>query len=368
MPETLPAAADFAWKKTLAGPGPAGIAATADYVIVADRDVSDTKDVFRCLRTADGSDVWSISYRAAAQIDYGNAPRATPLIVDDKAYLYGAMGHLHCVETATGNILWKRNLRTDFLALDERPWGFASSPLIVDGKLIVNPGGPNASLVALDPATGEAVWQTPGEPAAFSSFIIGTFGGKRQIVGYDKTSLGGWDPASGQRLWKLVPPHRHDFNVPTPIEYAGGLIVTTENNGTRLYRFDDEGKIVPTPAAENLDLAPDSHTPVVIGDRLFGVWGALFCLDLGGELKTIWSSDEQAFADYASIIGAADRILVTTLKGELLLVDAKGAEFRVQSRLKLFDDDAGVLAHPALVGNRLFVRSSNAICCLVFGP
>jgi outer membrane protein assembly factor BamB len=335
---------------------------------VADRDTADTRDVFRCLGAADGSDRWTVAYAAPAQLDYGNAPRATPLIAGEKVYLYGALGHLHCVDLASGKILWKRNLRLDFKAHDERPWGAASSPLLVDDKLIVNPGGKDASLAALDPATGAVIWQTPGGPAAFSSFIVGQFGGTRQIVGYDKTSLGGWDPATGHRLWQLIPPHKNDFNVPTPIEFEGQLLVATENNGTRLYRFREDGTIAPEPVAQFNDLAPDSHTPVVVGGRLFGVWGALFCLDVRAGLKPLWTSEDKTYADYASIIGSGGLVLVTTQYGELLLVDAAADEYRVVSRLKLFDDDSGVLAHPALVGHRLYVRSSTAIHCLDLEP
>jgi outer membrane protein assembly factor BamB len=335
---------------------------------VADRDTADTRDLFRCLNAADGSDRWTVTYAAPAQLDYGNAPRATPLIAGDKVYLYGALGHLHCVDLASGKILWKRNLRLDFKAIDERPWGVASSPLLVDDKLIVNPGGKEASLAALDPATGAVIWQAPGGPAAFSSFIVGRFGGTRQIVGYDKTSLGGWDPATGRRLWQLVPPHKNDFNVPTPIEFEGQLLVSTENNGTRLYRFRENGTIVPEPIAHFDDLAPDSHTPVVVGGRLFGVWGALFCLDVRAGLQPLWTSEDKAYADYASIIGAVGLALVTTQHGELLLVDAAADEYRVLSRLKLFEDDSGVLAHPAVVGQRLYVRSSTAIHCLDLDP
>src|SRR5215207_10483751 len=123
-----------------------------------------------------------------------------------------------------------------------------------DDLLIVNPGGAGASLVALDCATGRTRWATPGSPAAYAAFICGQFGGRRQIVGYDQDSLGGWDVKTGERLWQLVPPTKGDFNVPTPIAVDGGVAVSTENNGTRLYRFDGSGRIVPEPAAQNADL------------------------------------------------------------------------------------------------------------------
>ena len=136
---------------------------------------------------------------APARFDYGNAARATPLIAGELTYLYGAVGHLNCVETDSGKVVWKKDLRTEFNVDDDIPWGMCSSPLLVDDKLIVNPGAAEASLVALNPADGHVIWKTAGDSAAFSSFIVGTFGGKRQLVGYDKTSLGGWDIETGAR-------------------------------------------------------------------------------------------------------------------------------------------------------------------------
>ena len=91
--------------------------------------------------------------------------------------------------------------------------------------------------------------------------IVATLGGKRQIVGYDKSSLGGWDVDTGKRLWRLAPPKKHDFNVPTPLVWQDRLIVSTENNGTRVYDFNSDGTIIPEPIAQNAELAPIRTRP-----------------------------------------------------------------------------------------------------------
>ena len=166
-----------------------------------------------------------------------------------------------------------------------------STPLIVDDMLIVNPGAPDASLVALGLYTGETIWQTPGEPSGYGSLILGTFGGVRQIVGHDATSLAGWDPNTGRRLWTLLPTKKGDFNVPTPVNIDGRLLVATENNGTRLYDFDADGRINPTPIAQNRKLAPDTSTPVAIDGLLFGCFRGLYCLDLDDDLKTLYVTE-----------------------------------------------------------------------------
>jgi outer membrane protein assembly factor BamB len=305
---------------------------------------------------------------ARGNLDYGNSPRATPLIAGDLALLYGAFGQFHCVELRTGKIVWTKDVRKEFGAEEEMKWGMASSPLIVQGKIILNPGGPQAAIVALEPRTGNVLWKTPGEPAAFASFLHARLGGQEQIVGYDQKSLGGWDVATGKRLWKLTPENENDFNVPTPVVWDGKLILCTENNGTRLYGFDEEGRIQPRPLARNDALAPDMHTPLVVGNRLFGVHQALFCLNLADKLQPLWIGEDEAFFEYTTIIATDDKLLITNQRGEVLLVDAKADSFKIFSRLTVFPDENGVYAHPALVGKRLYLRSSTHVVCLELEP
>ena len=111
-------------------------------------------------------------------------------------------------------------------------------------------------------------------------------------------------------------------------------------------------------------MAPDAHTPIVVGGRLFGAWEGLHCLDVRSGLKAIWSSDDGAFQNYCTVLGSADRVLVVSQEGELVLLDPAAARFEPISRLKLFDDDSGVYAHPAPLGHWLYVRNSSGIYCL----
>jgi outer membrane protein assembly factor BamB len=345
----------------------AGIAADAERVLVADRDPLDKDDIFRCLRADSGEELWSVRNAARGRLDFGNSARATPLLYGDLAFFYNAFGRLLCVRLAGGAVVWKKDLLAEFGGRDEaNHWGTSSSPLVVDHLLIVNPGGPEAALVALKPETGEVVWKTPGDKAAFSSLVVGTFGGRRQIVGYERRALCGWDIATGNQLWRLVPRRTNDFNVPTPLDINGRLCVSTENNGTRIYGFSEGGVINPKPLAWNDELAPDTHTPVAVNGRIFGVWNGLICLD-ASNLKTLWTADDGAFDDYATAIAAGDRLLVVSKHGELLLVDAAADRYRLVSRQKVFEDDSGVLSHPALVGRRLYLRGSDEIVCLDLG-
>jgi outer membrane protein assembly factor BamB/ABC-type phosphate/phosphonate transport system substrate-binding protein len=368
LPDELPERANVLWRQPLHRPGLGGIAATEDYVILGDRDVGNMLDEFRCYSARDGTELGTDRYPAPGRLDYDNMPRATPLIHNGRVYLLGAFGHLTCANLETGAILWQMNVLKMFDGDSELVWGTCSSPLVVDAKLIVNPGGPLASVVALDPNSGALLWQTPGARHAYSSYIVATLGGVRQLVGYDRESLGGWDIATGNRLWTLKPPYDGDFNVPTPVAVEDQLLVATENNGARLYAFDHAGKIQPEPVAVNDELAPDVSSPAVVGGRVFCVSGRCFCLDLAKNLVPVWIGADEAFGDSSPLFVTDDRVLAVGRGGELLLLDAKSPVFRLVSRLHLFSDPAArraeILAHPALVGSRLYLRGENELVCV----
>ncbi|MCL2306351.1 MAG: PQQ-like beta-propeller repeat protein, partial [Planctomycetaceae bacterium] len=236
-------------------------------------------------------------------------------------------------------------------------------------KLIVQPGGVTAQLVALDSENGGIVWQSSGEgkEAAYTSPICATFFGKTQIITYDQDTLGGYDCETGRRLWELKPPKRGDFNVPTPVVIGERLLLSTENNGTRLYEFDTTGRIQPEPVAKNNDLSPDSATAVFLKDTLYGICGSLFCLNRN-TLDTEAVLDDDAFTDHATLIAGKTlsgkkRLLVAGMNGDVVLIDVDEKTPKLAGRIPAKRVDATLLAHPAVVGDRLYVRSVTEIRC-----
>jgi outer membrane protein assembly factor BamB len=355
LPETLPASADFEWSVELTGEGIGGVAAASGFVVVGSRDAIDRSDVFQCFDAETGDLAWQHIYPALGRLDYGNSPRATPLIHDGCVYTLGAFGHLCCLEVDSGIMLWQVNLAKEFGA-PSLTWGHSGTPVIVDKKLILQPGGKDASIVGLDLESGDVLWKTPGASCGYSSLLHKIVGEKSQVIGFDATTMGGWDAETGRRLWSLIPPESGDFNVPTPVSFGDRLVVSSENNGTRIYHFSDDGTIHPEPDAVNEDVKPDSHTPVVSANRIFGISGALFGLDPANGLKAFAVSEDDAFAGYGCLIASDERLLVMNDEGELLLVSSTDPAMPILSRLRLKDDRNQVLAHPALTDKALFVR------------
>ncbi len=362
MPAKLPEKLLLLWERDLGGASHAGIAVNEKHCLIASRDLLDQFDVFSSLNPDTGDTQWEIFHPAVGNLDYGNSSRSTPVLSEKYAWFQGAYGDCLCVELKTGLVRWQQNVISAYGPDRQLVWGLCSSPLIWKGQLILNPGGVESSLISLQAASGNLNWKTPGNDFGYGSFIVATINKREQIIGHDKTTLGGWDPVTGKRLWSLTPKEQDDFNVPTPIFYQGKLIVATENNGTRIYGFDQQGIIVPEPITIQEELAPETVTPVVAGNRLLGTTaGTLYCLTLP-DLKILWQASEPAFDSHASLITDDKRVLLTA-DGELFLVDATANSYKLLAHQQIFEPATQIHSHPAISNERLFIRAGNQLKC-----
>jgi len=375
LPLRLPDKPAVIWSRPLARSGLGGIAATRSHVVMGDRDDADGKDVFRCFDAATGDVLWELAYDAPGQLDYGNSPRATPLIEDGRVHLLGAMGDLHCVSLATGEIVWRRHLVRDFAVSKAAvsAWGYCYSPLVADGRLIVSPGAADAAVVALAPATGAELWRAAGRGAGYSSFVTAYSGGRCQVIGFDAEALGSWDIATGQRVWTWKPPLGGGFNVPTPIILPGEplrLLVSNETDGTSLLAFGVDGVLIPQPLAESEELAAEMSTPVVVGRHVIGIQDRLIVLDADDSLRTLTALDDPFLATYAAVVSGPENVLVIGNGGRLALYDVADGGCRLNSTATVLpasepsDAKCPIYSHPAIVGTRLYIRGPHDLVCV----
>ena len=369
LPEQLPEKPVVRWRRALSAQSLGGLAAAGRYLIVSDKDAAKTSDVWRCLETVSGATLWEITYPAPGRMDYGGAPRATPVIVGERVYLLGAFGDLVCAELGTGEVVWRCPVLKRFGG--KLPtWGVCGTPLVIGDRIVVQTAAPKAALVALDRMTGSTVWRTAGEGPGYGSLILTHLGGRWQIVGHEARALCGWDPESGKRLWQVVPPEPHDFNVPTPMRVGDLLLAATENNGTRLYAFGDDGVICSEPVLKTEALSPQLATPVRVGHRVWGQdKGLVGTLDLGRALQSAGVWEAEAFKDYASLVAGESRVLAIAKTGEVFLFDATSGRSDPPARLQVFpprSDDAmtEVWSYPVVLNGCLFLRSQDEVVCL----
>ncbi len=149
--------------------------------------------------------------------------RSTPTVDGDVLYALGSDGDLACLRTASGKLVWQKNLRSDFGGKPGK-WAYSESPLIDGDVMVVTPGGAAATLVALNKKTGEAIWKSAvpgGDPAAYSSAIAIEAAGHKQYVQFLDKGVVGVDAKTGQFLWRYEKTSTGPANIPTPVFHDG---------------------------------------------------------------------------------------------------------------------------------------------------
>ena len=149
----------------------------------------------------------------------GPGPRATPTWHAGRVYALGATGRLVCLDAATGELVWARNILADAEA-SNLIWAMSGAPLVVDDLVIVQPGGRDGwSVAAYDRLTGEVVWHALDDVQSYTSPMLATLGGVRQIVVVTADRTAGLRPQDGAMLWE------YPWRVPTVPNIAQPLVV-----------------------------------------------------------------------------------------------------------------------------------------------
>lgn len=368
LPQVLPEQPRYRWTYEDQADSLSGIAATKQRVLIHGRDALDSKDVVTCLSTKDGSLIWQYQYVAIppngaqvrdGRLDYGNSPRATPLIVGDLVVVQGALGDLICLSIETGEPRWSLNFVLDFDA-SIPIWGWSSSPLHHDGLVFAQPGAEEASLVAVRLRDGQVQWEAAGGQAAYTSPILGFVGGRAQVITSDIHFWAGFDAQTGKRLWRLKPPLDGEFRVPTALVVDSRLALIGEANGIRLHDFDSSGKLVSQPISSFSRFNPDTHTPVLVGTKIVGVHHGLWIMS-AEDLSIHREVLEDELIGHCSIVTDGTRFLVLTDSGSLLLYSLTADKPQELGRRRLRAGKSKIYSHPAWIDDALVYREGQRV-------
>ena len=277
------------WRAAI-GSGYSGPTVAAGRVYVTDRQ-SEPRPIERvlCFDWQTGRSLWTFAYDCEYKsVGYTAGPRAAVSIDDGRAYALGTMGHLHCLDAATGKLLWKKLPGADY-NVRVPIWGIAAAPLIDGPRVIVQFGAERACLVAFDKATGAEQWRALDDPASYSAPILIEQAGRRVLLCWTGVNVVGVNPASGVVFWKYpFAPARMVINVPTPV--VGGRAALPERllrRALMLKLRQDEPGIEKLWRRHGMSerftdaLHAMISTPLMEGDYVYGVdsYGELRCLD-----------------------------------------------------------------------------------------
>jgi outer membrane protein assembly factor BamB len=346
-------------------------------VYLADSELMKPKarERLRCFDESTGKTLWTHAYDVAYEAwafdpTQEIGPVATPIVHDGKIYTLGRLGHLFCLDAKKGEVLWQRNLEKDYAG------AFAPgtpSPLIEGDLLILFIGGkPGACVVGLHKDTGKEVWTALDESLTFSSPIVISSGGKKQLIVWTQESVTSLDPAAGTTYWRQRLATSSEYAVSTPVFHKDRLLI-----GGLMLQLDPDkpaAKVLwPDAKAPSRRIFSHTSTALFRGDHLFSAKssGELICLEAATG-KQVWESDKVTDLKNGASIHLTpngDSVLLYTNKGELIRAQLTAQGYKEISRALVLEPTfpfAGrkvAWSPPAYANRHIFARNGKELIC-----
>ena len=350
------------WRIPL-GPSYSGPIVAEDLVFTTETKNKES-EVVVALDRKTGKERWRAEWKGAMTVPFfaasnGSWIRSTPAYDGERLYVAGMRDLLVCLDAKTGKEVW----RVDFVkelktALPD--FGFVCSPLLDGDAVYVQAGG---SATKLDKKTGKIIWRTLDDKggmmgSAFSSPVIASLAGKRQLVVQGREKLAGVDLDKGKVLWSQVVPSYRGMNILTPTVVDDAIFTSSYQNKSWLYKISLEKDRYSVSEAWTNNAQGYMSSPVVIDGHSYMHMGnqRFTCINLKSGERT-WTSD--GFGKYCSMIAQGDQILALDERGSLLLIKANPKKFELLDKVKV--SDQVTWAHLAVSGDELFIRELNAL-------
>lgn len=295
----------------------------------------------------------------------------------DGRHLYVSFGSygIFCL-TLQGDLVWKKDLgdmRT------RRGWGEAVSPVIHQGKLVVNWDQEDQSQIfVLKSKDGELIWKKDrNEPTTWATPLITVANGKTQLITNGTNSVCSYDLETGDIIWEsqgttlnAIPcPVRSGDEVVCMAGYQGNMALSIDLNSLGEIGSDvGPAHAIKWKFAQHTPYVP---SPLLIDGRLYftkSLAAILSCHDVQtgemlyknakGEPEPIRLPELKRM--YASPVAVDDRIYLTSREGTTLVI-RNSPEFQVIATNRLKEE---IDASPAIVGEQIFLRGKKNLYCI----
>ena len=391
------------WRMPI-GAGYTGPSVAAGKLFVMDRTKDDEKGLgvennirkvgeipggerVQCLDVSSGKEIWSHQYDAPYKIAYPTGPRCTPTVDDDRVYTLGAMGHLICFKSESGEVVWEKKL-TEVYGTRPPPWGYSSHPIVDGPRLIVPVGGEGSAVVCFDKLTGEEKWKAlTSTDVAYAPLMFYEDKGERQLLVWHGDGVDSLNSESGEHYWNVIFPEKKAqaaaTTIVTPRFVGNRYFISEYYSGSLLLEIGSRPPSVKEVYRTQKDDPKSEHslnalmtTPVVKDGHVYGMTGdgELRCVKFDKN-ELVWSHKTlfgNKLFDFATvfIIENEGRYLMYTDGGELIIGNLSPAGYEEIDRVKILEPTGAargrkiVWSHPAFSNGHMFARNDKEIICV----
>ena len=341
-------------------------------------DLQNGKETFHALELETGEPVWHHAMDGTPHKDgFGTGPRCAPSSNGELTLLQSCKGELHCVNSETGTLIWKKDYLADFGA----PYtgekgktegaarhGYTASPIFDGNQIITLVGGPGAGVVCLKAATGDVVWKSQDDQAGYASPLVATLDGVEQVVCFTVKGALGVAREDGRFLWRVPMTTDYGRHVVAPVVIEDTVIVGSHQAGliaTRMTASNDGSMRANQVWKHGEELGPNITSPVQIDGYLYMLVGKnVVCVEASSGRK-MWSQAGLVLTNergaFCGFIAMEDRVLIFTDMGELILFKADPNGYSEISRTQVSGKN---WCHPAYADGKLVVRDAKHLICV----
>jgi outer membrane protein assembly factor BamB len=347
------------WKHAV-GPAWSGITVIGPRLFTQEQ--RGPNEVVVCYDAQTGDELWV--HEEAARFEEslaGAGPRGTPTFDNGKLYTLGATGVLLCLDAVTGKQIWKKQI-TDDSHSHVPMWGFSSSPLIVDGKVLVHAGG-DRGLLAYRIDEGELAWAAPAGQSSYSSPELATIDGVPQILMLHDFGLVAVDLATGKKLWEAGEkfpdgPRSSQPRLVGSNDLVTGALVGLGTSRIHVSKSVDQWNVTTNWVSK--DLKPEFPDFVVFKDHAFGFDAGLFtCINLA-DGKRVWKEGRYGRGQVLLLVDQ-NLLLVASESGELILLAADTTASGELGRFKALEGKTW--NGPTVRADRIYHRNAQEMAC-----
>lgn len=326
-----------------------------------------------CLNRDSGDILWTrTAYEGVPKIKRhlkGSQANCTP--ATDGRHVVACFGSegLYCYDFA-GKLLWKRDLSTldsSFALEREYEWGFGNSPVLCDGRCILQCDLSRDSFIAaFSLEDGSKVWSTPrDEIPSWSSPVVWRNAKRTEIVTNAAQYARAYDPATGAELWRLA--KKSEVTIPAPVVGKDFVYITSGNRPIQpiiAVRPGASGDISLNEDQETNDFiawsrmrgGPYMPTPILYGEYFYTCSnsGVVTCYEAATG-RELYKERAGGTSYTASPVAADGRLYLTSEQGDVRVVKA-GPKFELLAVNAMGDY---CMATPAISNGSLFIRSQH---------
>ena len=342
------------WKASGAGNGYSSLAVTGGRIFTM--GVRGDREYVVAFDVATGKEVWATPNGKAFRNDRGNGPRGTPTVDGDRLYALGGSGDLSCLDAKSGRVLWTMNILQKFGGSNPR-WGISESPLIMGEKVLVNAGGPDASVIALNKTNGSVIWRSQSDAAGYSSGMPLQIGSVTQVVFFTDQRAVGLDLKDGKLLWSYPKASNDVANVATPVIKGNRVFLSSDyGTGAGLVEVKSDGTAQEVYFTK--EMRNHHSSSILIGDYLYGFSSGILTAMRFDTGAVVWRDRS---VGKGSLVYADGKLYAFSENGVVGLIEATPTGYVEKGRFRIQQDSLPTWTHPVIAGGRLYLRDQNTI-------